>query len=258
MSDDHDAFAEIYGSKIYKFAWEILGVKKTIKNQICKSIAVIAVSDNLVEYAKQYRSNAIFKITNGVEDWVIHEDYAEGKKYSLVYVTNFGKWSEVKQLLFVVNELKIEYPDIQLALIGDGSEIPEAKRTTRELDLERNVKFLGKISNRKELFKEINKYEVCLNISEKNSFRDSASPMKVFEYSALGKKIVSTNLQEVEKLNFPNIFFYEKDEGNKNLTSAIKKAFRTEIDAHETKNMVAPYNWEVIIQKIKKIISEQI
>lgn len=258
ISDDHEAFAEIYGSRIYRLAYKILRVQKTVKSQIQKSRAVIAVSDNLIKYAKKYRKNKIYKITNGVEDWVVDEGYLEGKKHSLVYVTNFGKWSKLRGLLFVINELKKEYSDIKLVLIGDGPEIPEAKKTVKELSLGKNVKFLGRINDRRRLFDEINKYEVCLNISEKNKFRDSASPMKVFEYSALGKKIVSTNLKEVKKLNFPNVFFYKEDERNKNLAKAIQKVFETKACSEKTKKMVSQYTWENIIEKIKKIISKEV
>ncbi|MBE3128513.1 MAG: glycosyltransferase [Actinobacteria bacterium] len=254
MSDDHEAFPEIYGSSIYKLACKILQVRKTINSQIKNSRSVIAVSENLVKYARKFRKGKIYKVTNGVEDWVINEKYLEGEKHSLVYVTYFGKWSEVYSLLYTIKKLKIEYPDIKLVLIGDGPEIPGAKETVKELKLIDNVIFLGRINDRYKLFEEINKYEVCLNISEKNKFRDSASPMKVFEYSALGKKIVSTNLNEVKKLNFPNIYFYKKDKHGKNLSNAIKIAFDAKINVKKTKDLVKKYSWENIIKRLLIIL----
>lgn len=254
ISDDHEAFPEIYGSSIYKLACKILKVKKTINSQIKNSIAVIAVSENLVIYAKKIRKGKIYKVTNGVEGWVINEKHLVGEKHSLVYATNFGKWSEVYSLLYAIKKLKSEYPDIKLVLIGDGPEIPGAKETVKKLKLKENVNFLGRLNDRKKLFEEINKFEVCLNISEKNRFRDSASPMKVFEYSALGKKIVSTNLNEVKKLNFPNIYFYKKDKYGKHLVNAIKLAFDTEIDVKKTKDLVEKYSWENIIKRLLVII----
>jgi len=250
MADDHEAFSEIYGSSIYKLGCKILQVRKTINNQIKNSIAVIAVSEKLVKYARNFRKGKIYKVTNGVEGWVINEKYLEGEKHSLVYVANFGKWSGVYSLLYTIKKLKTEYPDIKLVLIGGGPEIPGAKKIVRKLKLNENVNFLGRIIDRGKLFEEINKYEVCLNISEKNIFRDSASPMKVFEYSALCKKIVSTNLNEVKKLNFPNIYFYEKDKYGKNLLNAIKIAFDTKIDVKETKDLIKKYSWENIIKRL--------
>lgn len=254
LVDDHEAFSEIYGSSIYKLGYKILQVRKTIHNQIKNSIAVIAVSENLVKYARKIRKNNIYKVANRVEGWVIRKKYFEGEKHSLVYVANFGKWSEVYSLLYTIKKLKIEYPNIKLVLIGDGPEITGAKEIVNKSELNKNVNFLGMITNRKTLFKEINKYEVCLNISEKNKFRDSASPMKVFEYSALGKKIVSTNLNEVKKLNFPNIYFYEKDKYGKNLSNAIKIAFDTKINVKKTKDLIKKYSWENIVKQLLLII----
>jgi glycosyltransferase involved in cell wall biosynthesis len=160
----------------------------------------------------------------------------------------------VNRLLYAIYELKRKYADIKLSLIGDGPEIPEAKKIAKRLKLDKNVNFLGKISNRSKLFEEINKHEICLNISEKNKFRDSASPMKVFEYSALGKKIVSTNLHEVKRLNFSNILFYTEDGEGKNMIKTIQKAFDLEIDINKVRDAVKNYGWDKIIEKILGII----
>jgi glycosyltransferase involved in cell wall biosynthesis len=255
IADDHESFPEIYGSGIYRFAYKILRVKNTIKNQIQKSIAVIAVSDLLVDYAKKYRDKGVFKIPNGVEGWVLNKKCLTGEKNSLVYVTNFGRWSRLLDVIKVVHRLKEDFPKIKLNLIGDGSEIPKAKLLVKNLKLDEFVIFLGRINNRHKLFNEINKSEVCLNISEKNRFRDSSSPMKYIEYSALGKKIVSTNVEEVKILDFPNTFIYKQDSNDNNLINAIKKAFVANIDVQKTKKMASEYSWEKINKRIEKIIS---
>jgi glycosyltransferase involved in cell wall biosynthesis len=139
-------------------------------------------------------------------------------------------------------------------LVGEGPQIPEAIKLIRILNLNENVKLFGSVWDRKKLFEIINSCEVCLNISQKNAFRDAASPIKIFEYSALGKKIVSPNLEEVKKLDFPNIFFYEEFEKTKNLAITIKKALLEKIDDEKVKLKVKQYTWENITSNIEKIL----
>lgn len=254
--DNHEGYAEFYGSWIYKFAFKILGVHKTVINQIKKSTAVIVVSDMLVNYAKKYNKN-VYKITNGVESWVLKKGYKKKKydfgKHSLVYVSGFDYWANLPNLLYAIDKLRKEIKNIKLVLVGDGFQIPEGKKIVNELNLKDNVIFFGQINDRKELFEIINSCEICLNLSEKNKRQDSASSIKPFEYSALGKKIISTKLKEVELLNFPNILFY-KEGNNKYLIEAIKKSFKMKVDKNKIKKLVNKYTWENIARNVESII----
>jgi glycosyltransferase involved in cell wall biosynthesis len=257
LNDYYEAYAEIYGSRFYKLAYKFLKVKDTVEGQVKRAKAVFAVSDILVEQAQKHNKN-VYKIPNGVESWVLYKKYNRGKynfgMHSLIYVSNFGQWSGLLDLLHVVYELKKDFKDIKLVLIGEGLQIPKVIKLIRILNLNENVKLSGSVWDRKQLFEIINSCEVCLNISQKNAYRDAASPIKVFEYSALGKKIVSTNLEEVKKLDFPNIFFYEEDEDQKNLTRTIKKALHEKIDDEKVKLKVKQYTWENITSNIEKIL----
>ena len=258
LSDDHEAFPEIYGSPAYKFAFRLLAVHSTIVHQIQASKAVFAVSDELVAYAKEYRDDdAIFKLTNGVEDWVLSLPYSPGKKHSLVYVTNYGKWSQVVPLIKVVGELEASIPDISLTLVGDGPEIPAAEQYVEDNELEHLVTFTGRIRDRRQLMDQVNLHELCLNISEKNRFRDAASPMKVFEYSALAKKVVSSELNGVKELGFDNIYFFDNELWAESLKKAIQEAFGSEVDATAVRKQVAKYVWTALLGGAEEVFESR-
>lgn len=258
MVDDHEAFSEIYGSALYKFIFKLLAVHSTIANQIKMSKAVFCVSDELVCYAKRYRHDSVFMFTNGVEDWALEIPFSTGKEHSLVYVTTFGKWSMLVPLMKVLEELRRSVPDISLTLVGDGTEIPMAKRYVKENGLDSWVTFLGVIENRQELFDQVNMHEVCLNISDKNRFRDSASPMKVFEYSALAKKVVSSDLNGVTRLHFDNIFFFNNDSWNESMKSAILEAFSATIDPVAIRSKVRKYTWKEQIENAEQVFRSKL
>jgi len=256
LMDEHEAYAKIYGSFLYKKAFKILQVHETVENQIKKAKKVIVVSEMLKEYATKFNSKC-YKIPNGVDSWALKNKFKRKKynfgKHSLVYVSGFDYWAQLPQLIHTIAEIKKDIPDIKLILVGDGYQIPEGKKIVKELNLEENVIFFGQINDRKELFEIINSCDVCLNLSEKNKIRDSASPIKVFEYSALGKPIISAKLTEVESLKFPNIIFY-KENNNTSLVEAIKKAFKKKVNQNKIKKLISRYTWENIAKEFEKII----
>jgi glycosyltransferase involved in cell wall biosynthesis len=258
--DDHEAYAHFYGSKIYKLAFKILKVHKTVYSQIKKSKATIVVSDLLAEYSREEKKDNVYKILNGVDSWVLKERFKKKKydfgNHSLVYVSGFDYWSQLPNLLYSVDKLRKEIPDIKLVLAGEGFQIPQGKKIVDELKLDEHVVFLGQVNDRKELFEIINSCDVCLNLSEKNKRQDAASPIKVFEYSALGKPVVSTRLKEVELLDFPNIVFYKECKNNRGLVKAIKNSFGKSVDKEKMKKMVGKYTWDKIIDDFENVIEE--
>jgi len=75
-------------------------------------------------------------------------------------------------VLPVVAKLRLEYPNILYIIAGSGVELKNLKKLTRELDIEKNVIFLGDINEnqKKYLFKNTNLMVMpTLDESEKNS-----------------------------------------------------------------------------------------
>lgn len=258
-TDDYAAFAQLYGSKIYKFAYKILSVNKTVNGQLKRAVAVFAVSDKLVDKARQFNQN-VYKIPNGVEPEFGAKSNQQGNlnPHSLAYISTFGKWSKLQTLVELVAEMRIKYPDIRLTAVGDGAELKAAKNLSEKRGLRQNIIFTGRIDQRDRLAEIIKASEICLNISDKNEFRDASSPIKIFEYSFLGKKIVSTNLNEVVQLNLANVFIYRetsaKDKKN-NLRKALEQAFISKIDSSTARQIISDkYLWPKLIDDMVQII----
>jgi glycosyltransferase involved in cell wall biosynthesis len=259
-NDDYQEYANIYGSLFYKFAYKILNVKNNVKEQLQRAKAVFAVSDILKDKASQYNKH-VYKIPNGVESWTLNIKKSKNNKNiqrnSLAYVSYFGKWSGIIEVLEAINKVRKDIPDIHLFIIGHGPEIANAKSYCSENNLEKNVTFYGQIKDRKLLFKILNASEICLNISDINAFRDAASPIKIFEYSALGKKIISARLKEVKILNFDNVVYYNDKDIENDLPIAIKKALKMKIDAEKVRKRMKQYTWEKITEKIEDVIKNE-
>lgn len=249
LADDYAGPADIYGGPFYRFAFKLLGIRKVMETQCKEALAVTVVSESLYKYAKQFNPK-VYKIHNGVDgDIVSRLNSLKTKpknKFSMIYVTGFGPWSRPIETMKAVIKLKEKYPQIQLTLIGRGTESARIKAFIAERKVDSFIHYLGYVSDRNELFSLINESSIGLSISQKNSWRDAAQPIKVLEYSALGKKVVSTDLDEVKALNFPNVFTFT-DKGKSTVESAMIKALEYTPKKDEYKStsdfVIHNYSW---------------
>lgn len=72
--------------------------------------------------------------------------------YNLITV---GRLEEIKNhefLIFLVHKLKVLYPNIRVAIVGDGSKKDELQSLAQELKVSQNVMFLGVIKDLREVF----------------------------------------------------------------------------------------------------------
>lgn len=252
-NDDYPAFARIYGSRAYKLAYKILGVEKTVARQQRRAKAVFAVSSILAQKAAKLNNNVIV-VPNGTEAAFTNMKIPNKLQYgphSIGYISTFGKWSQLLPLLGVVRELKKTIPDIRLLLIGGGTELTAARQFVRDNKLQGAVTFFGHISDRQKVRDILSNCEVCINLCDKNEFRDAASPMKVIDYSALGKKVVSTNVAEVEALGWPNIVLYQNKLELAGFAEALQKAFAMPSNFPKLRQEIAKtYAWDAQLKKV--------
>ena len=155
----------------------------------------------LLEKVIAIRNSKVSLVTNGVEigdfravDTPIPQELAKIKNKNKPIVGYFGalaKWVDYELLA----NLAFTRNDLEIALIGwdyDGSLIRSG------LTKFENITAIGPIS-----YAEIPRYARLFDVSMipflVNRITTSTSPIKLFEYMALGIPIVSTNLPECEK-----------------------------------------------------------
>jgi glycosyltransferase involved in cell wall biosynthesis len=258
--DHWEACSNIYDGRLRRFVLRyIVNMKKCIQDQIKHAAAVTAVSNILVDYAKKINPDVpVYKIPNGVGSLFLEANLEVTKnkrgKHSMVYVSNFSEWANLPKLFQATRLLKTTYPDIELVLVGGGSSIPSAEKLVRSLGLLENVRFLGQLKH-EDVIDIINACEIALSPCKKDLLRDSAFPLKIMEYTALGKKIVSSNLEEVKALNFPNIVLFDESKGVEDLANAIVVAFNADCDQAETRRLAYGYTWKGIAEQFQSILN---
>src|SRR5271157_2935623 len=163
----------------------------------------IATADNLYNEALKYREKDTYLIPNGVDYKHFHiarnsaripEDFAsiiEKKKPIIGYYGAMAKWLDYE----LIKKAAAARPDCEFVLIGwdyDGS------IASQGLDKFENIHFLGAKD-----YSILPQYALWFDVATipfiLNKITESTSPIKVFEYMALGTPILTTDLKECRK-----------------------------------------------------------
>lgn len=164
-----------------------------------EEIPVVATSDRIYKTVSQYRSRNFILSTNGVDvaHWRISKapppkdlQRVLGKGTIVAYHGALAQWLDYDLLRKIANE-----NGFTLVLIGQEH---DASFSQSGLKTHPRVHFLGSKS-----YFELNRYAAYYDIAivpfRKTDLMDSVSPVKIFEYMAARKPIVSTNLHECSK-----------------------------------------------------------
>lgn len=123
-----------------------------------------------------------------------HHIAPNGEKV-LVHTSNFRPVKRVPDTIRILEKVKKELP-AKLVLVGDGPDRSECERLARELDLQKDVIFLGKQDALAEI---LNAADLFLMPSQSESFGLSA-----LEAMACGKPVVSSSVGGLPELVFHN------------------------------------------------------
>lgn len=109
----------------------------------------------------------------------------------IIHVSNFRKVKRVHDVVHAFHLIKRE-ADAKLLLVGDGPEMTSVSKLVRELNLEKNVLFLGKQDNLDELY---SMSDLKLLLSEKESFG-----LVLLEAMACGVPCIGTNAEGIPEV----------------------------------------------------------
>ncbi|MCI0514531.1 glycosyltransferase [candidate division KSB1 bacterium] len=137
-------------------------------------------------------------------------------------------------------------PQITFLLVGSGREMPRIQERIAR-DRLANIHLTGGVPH-SQIGQYIDAMDICLNIFKKIPVSHRACPIKLFEYLVLKKPVISTRLEEVEKIDEHYLWYADTVAelvttiekilaGSAQTATLIDNGFR----AVQTK-----YNWDVI------------
>ncbi len=228
-------------------------IEATEKSYLQQANAVVAVSSVLQEQAIMHRSHKaspeVHLIPNGIDLQRYRQASRENMRAQLQlenkkvigFISALGKFSGLARLLEGFTLL--HNPDVCLLVVGKGELSSYGQRWVREKKAG-NVIFAGRVP-----FAEIHNYYAALDIGiipfDKTRFTDAASPIKLFEYSAFGMPVVCTPLEEVRRMDFPNVILVQ--DNPRALAEGMERALTMprrvppQIEAYDIHRLAARY-----------------
>jgi glycosyltransferase involved in cell wall biosynthesis len=114
-------------------------------------------------------------------------------------------------------------PDAKLLVVGDGPARADLEQLARSLNLAERVRFTGFVAR-----EDVPAYVAAFDIALQPAVTAYASPLKLFEYLALGKAIVAPRLPNMEEVltDGDNALLFDNTAGAGGLEAALTRLSR--------------------------------
>jgi glycosyltransferase involved in cell wall biosynthesis len=164
-----------------------------------RATGLAAVSSRLKEQlTAQYSlpSNKIIVLPNAADPEVFDpvqippaEELPATRQRRIGFVGGFYPWHGLELLIDAFSRVAPRVTDVDLLLIGDGPMMPAIRRRIEECGLGRRVVLAGRVAHQA-----LPRYIAAFHIGVVPDSNDYGSPMKVFEYMAMGKPVLVPDL----------------------------------------------------------------
>jgi len=251
----------------YLFPW----IGKTLQVLDALSAdAIITVTDGIRDYLSDCGINQskIYVVGNGTNiNHYFPVQFTELLKkkllgingYVLGFMGNISKWQGLKDLLITFAELRRERNDIYLLIIGSGLYFDELMVRVHALGIQ-DYTFIKSDIPYEDSNQWINIMDIALAPKSKNLDSVGYSPLKIRDYAACGRPVVSTNVRGIKELEqFGWLKTYDPDQKDSlaNLVRGLlgSRKMLNEMSSKAREYAVKEFSWINIAEKIVKIIA---
>jgi glycosyltransferase involved in cell wall biosynthesis len=178
------------------------------------------------------------------------------------FVGNIAPWQGIGYLVKAAPTILLQCPNTRFLVVGDGSMKSECMQQAKELGIYDKFIFIGSVPYEKvPLY--INASDICVApFIIKRNMKIGLSPLKVFEYLACEKPIVSSEILNLEFIEQQNLGILVKPEDPGELAKAVIKLLkddnlREEMGKNGRKYVVKNHSWEAIGRKTAEICCQE-
>jgi glycosyltransferase involved in cell wall biosynthesis len=248
--DIYDDLASFKQDDIDKFNY----IKSCKEDLAKKSDLVIVTASTLLDIYKSM-SKKICLIPNGYDlnlfasrDLSVPDDIRKTRKPIIGFIGTLFSFLDYNLLEYIIKSNPKRY----FVFIGALEEDPRVQweNITNKYN---NVFWLGK-KKKEDIPAYLDAFDVCINPFKIDAVSRSVSPLKVFEYLAMKKPVVSVRMESLEKEEIaPFIYFASSyQEFDEKLNEAIneKETFQDKLDYR----VVMKYSWDNLFEKVQNAL----
>jgi glycosyltransferase involved in cell wall biosynthesis len=240
---------------IFKTAAKIISVTEAIKN--------ILISDYSIPTDK------IIIIPNGVDptrfqpmdQMKCREKLGIDKNAKIIcFIGHYTRYQGIEELLQAGSLVCKRFPRFKILIVGPHTEIVP-KRLSKKLKIGDKTIFIGTVPYY-EVPKYINASDICAALPTKGRKKMGSSGLKIFEYMACGKPVISTRingLEDIEKYNAGLIV----DNDIRSISEGIFQlladdTLREELGKNARRLVVNKYTWDINARKTAAVCNSVI
>lgn len=243
------------------------GLEKLLKATLKQVDYTVTCSLALKDYVKRLSIDNVGVVPNGVDDFFfksnhtkeIREKYGLYKGITVGYLGSVEFWLNLSPLLKAIQILSQNY-DVKLVLVGGKLRTSFAQNINsmiERLGIKEHVLWLDFVP-----YSEVPSYVGAMNICT-IPFRVNhptafySAPNKLWEYLALGKKVIATPIPEIVKTAKQFVEFAETTEDYVNIIeNYIKNGAEETQNIEQAKRQAMQFTWTNIAQKYENILSQ--
>jgi glycosyltransferase involved in cell wall biosynthesis len=204
--DQHDLAPEIFKVK-FNGRMKLLYKLQLFLEKRSYRTSDLVITSNLSQKKRAIKQGGchagkVFVVRNGpnakqMELAPPEAELKNGRRYLLAYVGFMSSQDGVEYALQALHDLVYERgrQDISLVLMGDGDSAPKLHSLAQQLKLDDYVHFTGWIE-RKDVQRYLSVADVGITPDPQNGLNEYSTMLKTMEYMAMGKPVVSFDLQE--------------------------------------------------------------
>jgi len=231
--------------------------KEILTRTINLSKKVVVTTRYLQEKYRIPEKKAVF-IPNGV-DIDLFRNYGDTKSqlglesyFVIGYVGVLREWVNFESVYQVLQELPDE---IIFLVVGKEGRYNENIELAKRYNVPKKVRFVGNVPYSKVPIY-ISAMDITLIPFKINSVTEHALPLKVFEYMACEKPVISTHLPTVKDILGENIIYASNSrELKENILRLYNdETLRKTLGKHGRKLVEAEYSWRKLIHNLEKVL----
>jgi glycosyltransferase involved in cell wall biosynthesis len=229
-----------------------------------RASARITYTTEFLQKTYGFEKNKSTRIPNGVDLELFrplqvpqNHGNASVPEFTMGFVGFLGPWIDFITPLRCLRDLVDENYCIKAVVVGTGPELPRLKEAAARLRVSDRVIFAGNVRYT-EIPACISRMDVCLLPFKKDAVSEHALPLKLFEYLACEKPVISTELSGVVQAAGDSILYASSEEELKHQLIKLfeDEALRTTMGRRGKEIVRAGYSWSSISTRFEEVVQE--
>ena len=248
LTDDLAAFR---GKKDKQYFY----IRGCVEGLMKRSDLVFTTAKTLYQkYSTIYGEDKVYYIPNGFDaglfsknNYELPEDMANIPKPIIGFVGVLFSFLDYDLITYIADKNK----NYSVVLVGP-IEPWRTKGSIEKLKERKNIYLLGK-KNRKEIPSYISQFDVCINPFKVDEVSRSVNPLKVYEYLACGKPVVSVKIEALEKEEINKVISFA--DSYEEFISRVRYWIKNDSLKYRKDRikLVDHYSWDNLFIRIDKI-----